>query len=150
MKRTVGLVSTIFALGWSFTPMLAHHGSVWFDKSKSMTITGVITDFEWATPHTYVFVDVKNKRGAIENWAVEANSRLLLTRSGWTFEALRPGATITFTAHPAKPDRAFHEKIHSAKAKAYVDAHRYVAGGCASTSNLPQRMLGYGPSCLVE
>src|SRR3954470_4528765 len=34
--------------------LLAHHSFAMFDTTKSMTLTGTVTKFEWTNPHAYI------------------------------------------------------------------------------------------------
>jgi len=82
------------ALG-SAVPLLAHHEILAkFDDTKPMTITGIVSDVDWKNPHVHVFVNVKKGNDA-DNWAVELESILDLTRSGWSEETVHPGDQVT-------------------------------------------------------
>jgi hypothetical protein len=99
MKNRVSaalIVATLLAaaLG-SAVPLLAHHEILAkFDDTKTSTITGVISDVDWKNPHVHVFVNVKKGNDA-ENWAVELESILDLTRNGWNEETVHPGDQVT-------------------------------------------------------
>ena len=50
----------------------AHHNmTALFDFTDRVTVTGTLTKIDWRNPHTYVTLDVKNDRGAIESWQGE-------------------------------------------------------------------------------
>src|SRR6188472_4306797 len=99
MKNRVSaalIVATLLAaaLG-SAVPLLAHHEILAkFDDTKTSTITGVVSDVDWKNPHVHVFVNVKKANDA-ENWAVELESILDLTRNGWNEETVHPGDQVT-------------------------------------------------------
>ena len=81
----------------------AHHGIVaWFDMSKSATVKGTVTSFDWTNPHAYVYVDVKDQQGAIQKWTAEMGSVGMLVRFGWRRETLKPGDAVTLVGKPAK------------------------------------------------
>lgn len=87
MAATLSLASAAAAF--------AHHPiQAKFDKSKAMTLTGVVTNVDWKNPHAHVFVNVKDGN-KIDNWAVELESPLLLKGSGWNSTTVKPGDTIT-------------------------------------------------------
>jgi hypothetical protein len=76
----------------------AHHAiSAKFDDSKPTTLTGVVTLVDWANPHVHVYVNVKDARGQVLNWAVELESPIDLQHSGWRPDTLQPGDAITVT-----------------------------------------------------
>ncbi len=35
-----------------------------FDMSKSLTLAGTVTDFQWTNPHVYIEIDVPGDKGA--------------------------------------------------------------------------------------
>ena len=81
----------------------AHHGFVtWFDMSRSVTVKGTVTSFDWTNPHSYIYLDVKNEKGAVEKWTVELGAPAMLSRAGWRRDALKPGDEITAIGNPAK------------------------------------------------
>ena len=62
----------------------AHHAiSAKFDDTKPTTLTGIVTLVDWANPHVHVYVNVKDARGQVLNWAVELESPIDLQQSGW-------------------------------------------------------------------
>jgi len=79
----------------SAVPLLAHHEILAkFDDTKTTTLTGVVSDVDWKNPHVHVFVNVKKGSDA-ENWAVELDSILDLTRNGWSEDTVHPGDQVT-------------------------------------------------------
>jgi hypothetical protein len=81
----------------------AHHGFVsWFDMSKTTTVKGTVTSFDWTNPHAYIYFDVKDEKGAIQKWSAELGATGMLTRAGWKKDSLKPGDEITATGNPAK------------------------------------------------
>src|SRR6187200_2970809 len=74
----------------------AHHAiSAKFDETKQQTLNGVVTLVDCRNPDVHVFINVKNPKGVIENWAAELDSPIELQQNGWTNESLKPGATVT-------------------------------------------------------
>ena len=84
------------ALGGSLA--FAHHAvTAKFDDSKRMELSGIVTSVDWRNPHVHVFTNVTRGNGVVENWAVELESTVLLRRSGWRHDSLRPGDSISGT-----------------------------------------------------
>jgi hypothetical protein len=74
---------------------LAHHATVAkFDDTKPTELTGIVTNVDWRNPHVHVFVNVTRADGTLENWAVELESTVLLLRSGWKHDTLKPGDSV--------------------------------------------------------
>ena len=96
----VGLVALLFALGSS---VYAHHGvGAWYDTTRSITIKGIVTGFEWTNPHAYIYIDVKDANGMVEKWSAEMGSVGMLARAGWRRDTVKPGDEVTLTGKPAK------------------------------------------------
>jgi V8-like Glu-specific endopeptidase len=87
----IGLLLTAAA------PMLAHHSfGAEYDGDKPITLTGVVTKVEWTNPHSYFYLDVKDKDGKVANWKFEGYPPNVLYRTGWKREVtLKNGDTIT-------------------------------------------------------
>jgi Family of unknown function (DUF6152) len=83
-------------------PSFAHHGNAAYDTSKTVTVQGKITDFQFINPHVMVFFEAKNEKGNIEKWQGELTSPNHLMRTGWTRETLKPGDQVTFGGLKAK------------------------------------------------
>jgi hypothetical protein len=80
----------------------AHHGNSAYDETRTITITGTVTEFDFVNPHTQIFLDVKDGKGNVVRWAVESQAPGIMRRNGWTRTSLKPGDEITITLNPAK------------------------------------------------
>lgn len=84
--------------------MFAHHGSiVSYDITKTVTMEGTVTEFQWRNPHVYVMYDVKDADGKTVNWGAETHSPIVCeNQDGWTKSTLKTGDKITITVFPSK------------------------------------------------
>jgi hypothetical protein len=107
-------VTFILAMGVASVsrPALAHHSSAAFDVAHMVTMRGTVTDLEWTNPHVFIYLDVKDDKGNVEQWRVEGNSPNMLTRVGWNREMVKPGNQITVTGSPAKDGKKIM-RLHS-------------------------------------
>jgi len=80
----------------------AHHGAAAYDMSKTITVTGTVTDFQFVNPHVLIAMDVKDASGKVEKWQGELTSPNHLSRAGWTKSTLKPGDQVTLIGGPAK------------------------------------------------
>jgi DNA/RNA endonuclease YhcR with UshA esterase domain len=80
----------------------AHHSTAMYDMEHPTTIKGVVKNVEWTNPHGYIYLDVKNDKGSVDEWAVEINSPNFLRHNGWTSSMVKSGDTITVTGGAAK------------------------------------------------
>ncbi|MBO9669866.1 MAG: hypothetical protein J7485_05060 [Sphingobium sp.] len=78
----------------------AHHSFAMFDMKKDATMSGVVTEFRWTNPHSWMHLDVTDQDGAKVNWALEMTSPNNLVLSGWRRSSLKPGDKVTVTYHP--------------------------------------------------
>jgi hypothetical protein len=85
----------------------AHHATASFDMTNSATVKGTVTGYDWTNPHVYIYVDVKDAKGATEKWSVELASVGMLARAGWRRDTVKPGDEITVIGNRAKDGRPF-------------------------------------------
>jgi hypothetical protein len=83
-------------------PARSHHSNVAYEVNKVITITGVVREFQWVNPHTWVYVMVDDGKGGKVEWAAEGRAPGVLLRAGWTRNSLKAGETVTIDMSPAK------------------------------------------------
>jgi hypothetical protein len=84
-------------------PLDAHHSfAVAFDAAQPITVEGVVTRVQWESPHSWIFIDVKDASGKVINWGFEGWPPAMLTRRGATPQVLKPGVTITLKGYRAR------------------------------------------------
>ena len=79
-----------------------HHSYAMFDLSKTVTLQGTIRDFQWTNPHSWIWIDVPDAKGATEQWGIEGMSPNYLARRGWSKHTLSPGDKVSVLIHPLK------------------------------------------------
>jgi hypothetical protein len=85
------------------TTSSAHHGSAGqFDHSKTIEVTGVVKKIRFVNPHSYVYFDVTNDQGEIEEWRCEMRAASVLKRSGWSEDMFDAGTVIDIVGNPAR------------------------------------------------
>ncbi|MBM3820891.1 MAG: hypothetical protein FJW14_18015 [Acidimicrobiia bacterium] len=81
----------------------AHHSfAVAFDAGKPITVEGIVTRVQWESPHSWIFLDVKDASGKVVNWGFEGWPPAMLTRRGATPQILKPGVPITVKGYRAR------------------------------------------------
>jgi Family of unknown function (DUF6152) len=80
----------------------AHHSFAMFDRSKETTIVGVVEDFQWTNPHSWIELDVPNDSGGTDKWSIELNSPNNLSRQGWKSTSVKPGDKISVIIWPLR------------------------------------------------
>ncbi len=103
MKRNrVNYLIAAAALLMLGIPAWAHHGNAAYDDKNPITITGVVTEFEWANPHAQIYLDVKDDKGKTVHWSVETYSPGKLVRAGWAKDSVKVGDRVSINLIPAK------------------------------------------------
>ena len=83
----------------------AHHSfAMLFDASRTVTVSGTVTEFQFIAPHAYIRVDA-TADGAGVAWELETTSPGQLIRAGLTPEVLSAGDEISATGNPARDGR---------------------------------------------
>jgi hypothetical protein len=105
----LAIVATLLAAD---TPR-AHHSPAAFDLNAQVTIRGKVSRLDWNNPHTYIYIDTTTVAGAPAQWIIETDATPILTRSGWSRESVRVGATVTVRANPDRNTRRNHALLVS-------------------------------------
>src|SRR5687767_15927123 len=64
-----------------------------FDLTKPLTLTGTVTQVDWANPYVHVLMKVAGE-ALPALWAVEVESPIILADNGWSETSLMPGEVI--------------------------------------------------------
>lgn len=102
MRRLRIIVGTLLVVALSPGLALPHHSNVAYEVTKVITITGVVKDFEWVNPHTWLHVVVDDGKGGKVEWACEGRAPGVLLRAGWSRSILKAGEKVTVDMSPAK------------------------------------------------
>ena len=83
--------------------LFAHHAQSAYDRNSWVTLEGTVTKVEWANPHIFLFFDVRDANGRIDNWGTEFSSPITLRRNyGWSRNTFQPGDRVSVTGNPRK------------------------------------------------
>ena len=82
---------------------LAHHGvAPHYDDSKSVTLDGVVTQFDFINPHSFLQIRVADNAGQEAVWTCELASRSVLARNGLQAAMFAPGTHVVVTGSAAR------------------------------------------------
>ena len=83
-------------------PLAAHHSGTMFDETKTVTLEGVVKEFQYTNPHSWLLVDITGADGKVTTWGFEAEGPSTLARAGIRPSDLRPGTKLKITGNPMK------------------------------------------------
>jgi len=102
MTRLIQVLAVAGILAASSISGLAHHSATMFDEKKTVTVEGVVKEFQYSNPHSWLIVDVTDKTGKVTTWGFEAEGPSTLTRAGIKPSDFKPGTRLTITGNPMK------------------------------------------------
>ena len=106
MKKTFSLLTlVIIALLFTASFISAHHSFAMFDKSIEKVATGKVVRWTFNNPHSWLYINVKNKDGSETLWSFEGSSPTQLLQRGITGFTFEPNSTITVQYCPLKDGR---------------------------------------------
>ena len=100
MKFAAATLAVLLTAGTA----LAHHSPIVFDRTRQVTLTGVVTEFRWGNPHSWIHIDVTDADGKVANWGIEMNPASHIAREGWRSTTLKTGDKITVVVFPLRND----------------------------------------------
>jgi hypothetical protein len=83
-------------------PAMSHHSNSAYQVDQVITLTGIVKEWRWTNPHTWLHLTVDDEKGGKVEWAVEGRAPGVLGRVGWDRFVLKPGEKVTVHASPAK------------------------------------------------
>jgi len=102
-KLCAAVLSIGLLLALTAKPLSAHHAfASEFDAKKPVKFKGTVTKMLWINPHAWIYVDVKNPDGSVEEWMVEVGTPNTLLRLGFTKESLLPGTGLSVDGYQSK------------------------------------------------
>jgi hypothetical protein len=84
---------------------VAHHSAAMFDHSKIVTYTGVVKEFQFTNPHSWLQVLITGPDGKTVEWGFEAEGPSSLKRIGIEAKTFKPGDKVTIVANPMRDGR---------------------------------------------
>jgi len=96
----------------------AHHSfTAAYDNTKRVEVEGVVREFVWRNPHSFVRIDVTNKEGAIETWNLEwgSSSQLSAAKFPVTRTSLKAGDRIIAGGEPGRDPAVKRVRVFSIK-----------------------------------
>ena len=102
MKRHLAEQLLTLALVAAGGPALAHHSFAMFDQDNPTELEGLVVEFKFTNPHTFILLQVKQKEGEPTTWNLEGGSPSALVRDGWSSKTIKPGDELKMTIWPLR------------------------------------------------
>ena len=80
-------------------PLWAHHSHGNYDMEVYTNLTGTIKEAHFINPHSWIYLEVKDKDGKVTLWALEGTGPAGLRRTGWDLASFKAGVTISARCH---------------------------------------------------
>lgn len=84
------------------TAAMAHHSFAMFDRTRSITVSGTVREFQWTNPHAYIQLTGRDSAGRPVEWSLEMGAPMYLYARGWRPRTLRPGTQVTVELNPLR------------------------------------------------
>jgi len=78
----------------------AHHSAAGIDTTKTVTTEGIVKQFKWGNPHSWLEIEVPNRNGNSDIWNLEMNPPAFLVRAGWKSTSVKVGDKVKVVARP--------------------------------------------------
>ena len=86
------VVGTLVLMGWQ--SVTAHHSTVGQIEEFSIEISGVVKEFQFKNPHSWIQVMVTDDNGEEVEWSVEWLIPNILMRQGYNPSTFKPGDEV--------------------------------------------------------
>lgn len=80
-------------------PAWAHHSHGNYKMQEFTTLKGTVKEIHWLTPHSWIYLEVKDATGEPVLWALEGASAAQLRRRGWAADSIKVGDTLSVRCH---------------------------------------------------
>jgi hypothetical protein len=107
------LIFCALALATAGPAVEAHHSIAGaYDSGRQVRVDGVVTQFEFVSPHPFVSIQVRDGRAAGE-WRLEMDNRRELQSIGFDEDTLKAGDRIIVTGSLSRrePNRLYIQRL---------------------------------------
>ena len=100
MKKFLAILAAAAALIPPST--VAHHSFAMFDPAKEIEIAGTVVEWQWTSPHTWLYVLVPAGGKEPDKWSVEGGNPGLMRRDGFAKDSFSPGDKVKLYILPLR------------------------------------------------
>jgi len=99
------LITGLALLSLMSLPSYADHSGAMFDHTQLIEVSGVVKQFQYTNPHSWLIIDVTNEDGSVTTWGFEAEGPSSLLRAGIRRSDIPVGTEITIRGNPINDGR---------------------------------------------
>ena len=118
MKRALLPLAAAVLLIGSAGAVYGHHSfTAAYDNTKRVDVEGVVKEFIWRNPHSFIRIDVTSKDGKVELWSLEWGSSSQLSASKYpvTRTSIKVGDRIIAGGEPRRDPSVKGLRVFSIK-----------------------------------
>jgi len=98
--RRIEYVWSVFLILTVVGAAAAHHSFAVYDHTKTLSLKGAVTRFQWTNPHAYLEIDVREADGVVKHYTLECTSINMMQRLGWRSNMIKAGDQVKAVAAP--------------------------------------------------
>ena len=102
MRRQLSALLASVSLIATSAAAVAHHSFAMFDQDNPIEIEGIVHEFRFTSPHTFIILVVKQEDGTTQTWSLEGGAPSALVRDGWSSKTLKSGDELKMTIQPLR------------------------------------------------
>ena len=99
MTGRTGMLSLAVVIA-VLAPVFAHHSFAVYDHTRTLTLSGTVTRFQWTNPHGFIEMDVKQGDGSVKHFSIELTSINMMQRVGWRSNMIKAGDMVQVVMAP--------------------------------------------------
>jgi hypothetical protein len=81
---------------------IAHHSFAMFDQENPIELEGIVQEFKYTSPHTFILLQVKGPDGSTTVWNLEGATPSALVREGWSGKTIKAGDELKMKVAPLR------------------------------------------------
>jgi len=105
MSRTIAAAVLIGGGAVISGTALAHHSFAMFDSSQHRLIEGVVSEWNYNNPHSWLIVQAPGADGALTTWSFEGAAIVHAARQGVNGKSYAKGEQVRVVMHPLRDGR---------------------------------------------
>ena len=102
-QRVLVFLFSAAGLVTAVAPAFSHHGTAAYDVTRTVTVSGTVTEFRFVNPHVLVYWETRDEAGQIQKWSGERSGPNSMARNaGWNRTTIKPGDQVTISGRKSK------------------------------------------------